>query len=136
MKIALVTDTHFGARSDSQPFDAFFKKFYSEIFFPELDKRGITNVIHLGDCFDRRKYINFNSLKSQSKIKVSSDEVFQFYSEKKLLDSFARDGTIVYEDMILWEEVAQSKYKKNQYPVSFDQLFDNYKDLEKLFNGQ
>jgi len=79
---------------------------------------------------------NFNSLKSQSKIKVSSDEVFQFYSEKKLLDSFARDGTIVYEDMILWEEVAQSKYKKNQYPVSFDQLFDNYKDLEKLFNGQ
>ena len=64
MKIALVTDTHFGARSDSQPFDAFFKKFYSEIFFPELDKRGITNVIHLGDCFDRRKYINFNSLKS------------------------------------------------------------------------
>jgi DNA repair exonuclease SbcCD nuclease subunit len=62
MKIALVTDTHFGARSDSQPFDAFFKKFYSEIFFPELDKRGITNVIHLGDCFDRRKYINFKTL--------------------------------------------------------------------------
>ena len=40
MKIALVTDTHFGARSDSQPFDAFFKKFYSEIFFPELDKQA------------------------------------------------------------------------------------------------
>lgn len=64
MKIALVTDTHFGARSDSQPFDAYFKKFYTEVFFPEIDKRGIKQIIHLGDCFDRRKYINFNSLKS------------------------------------------------------------------------
>ena len=62
MKIALVTDTHFGARSDSHPFDNYFKKFYSEVFFPELDKREITQIIHLGDCFDRRKYINFNSL--------------------------------------------------------------------------
>jgi len=64
MKLALITDTHFGARSDSQQFDAYFKKFYEEIFFPELDKRKITNIIHLGDCFDRRKYVNFNSLKS------------------------------------------------------------------------
>jgi UDP-2,3-diacylglucosamine pyrophosphatase LpxH len=64
MKIALVTDTHFGARSDSAQFDSYFKRFYNDIFFPELDKRGIKDVIHLGDCFDRRKYINFNSLKS------------------------------------------------------------------------
>jgi len=64
MKIALITDTHFGARSDSQTFDAYFKKFYDEVFFPELDKRNIKKIIHLGDCFDRRKYVNFNSLKS------------------------------------------------------------------------
>ena len=38
MKIALVTDTHFGARSDSQQFDAYFKRFYEDIFFPELEK--------------------------------------------------------------------------------------------------
>lgn len=64
MKIALITDTHFGARSDSQQFDAYFKEFYQTIFFPEIDKRGIKHIIHLGDCFDRRKYINFNSLRS------------------------------------------------------------------------
>ena len=63
-KIALVTDTHFGARSDSIPFDNFFRRFYEEIFFPEIDKRGIKHIIHLGDCFDRRKYINFNTLSS------------------------------------------------------------------------
>jgi DNA repair exonuclease SbcCD nuclease subunit len=64
MKIALVTDTHFGARSDSLPFDNFFRKFYNEVFFPTLAREHITNVIHLGDCFDRRKYINFNILKN------------------------------------------------------------------------
>lgn len=63
MKIALVTDTHFGARSDSIPFDNFFSKFYDYSFFPELEKREIKTVIHLGDIFDRRKYINFNTLK-------------------------------------------------------------------------
>jgi DNA repair exonuclease SbcCD nuclease subunit len=63
-KVALVTDTHFGARSDSITFDNFFRKFYEETFFPELDKRGIDTIFHLGDCFDRRKYINFNTLSS------------------------------------------------------------------------
>lgn len=63
-KVALVTDTHFGARSDSVPFDKFFRKFYDETFFPEIDRRGIKTIFHLGDCFDRRKYINFNTLSS------------------------------------------------------------------------
>lgn len=67
MKIALVTDTHFGARSDSQAFDNYFKKFYDEVFFPTLEKRKISQIIHLGDCFDRRKYINFNSLSNCKK---------------------------------------------------------------------
>lgn len=64
MKVALITDTHFGARSDSIPFDNFFRRFYLEKFWPEIDKRGIKTIFHLGDCFDRRKYINFNTLKS------------------------------------------------------------------------
>ena len=63
-KLCLVTDTHFGARSDSIPFDNFFRRFYEEVFFPEIDKRGIRHIVHLGDCFDRRKYINFNTLSS------------------------------------------------------------------------
>ncbi len=63
-KLCLVTDTHFGARSDSIPFDNFFRRFYKEVFFPEIDKKGIQHIIHLGDCFDRRKYINFNTLSS------------------------------------------------------------------------
>jgi DNA repair exonuclease SbcCD nuclease subunit len=62
MKVALITDQHFGARSDSLIFDDYFQKFYNDIFFPELDRRNIDTVIGLGDLFDRRKYINFNIL--------------------------------------------------------------------------
>ena len=64
MKIALITDLHFGGRSDSLTFDAFFEKFYAEKFFPILDERKIETVVCLGDTFDRRKYINFNSLQN------------------------------------------------------------------------
>jgi len=64
MKAALLTDTHHGARGDSVAFDLYFKQFYDNIFFPTIEQRGITRIIHLGDCFDRRKYINFNSLQS------------------------------------------------------------------------
>ena len=63
-KICLITDTHFGARSDSIQFDNFFRKFYEETFWPTIDKHNIKTIIHLGDCFDRRKYINFSTLKS------------------------------------------------------------------------
>ena len=62
MKIALLGDTHFGARGDSQHFHAFFEKFYSEIFFPYLINNNIKTVLQLGDIFDRRKYSNHYSL--------------------------------------------------------------------------
>jgi len=63
VKIALVTDQHFGARNDSKKIADHMQKFYDNVFFPEIDKRGIDTVINLGDTFDRRKYISFTSLK-------------------------------------------------------------------------
>jgi DNA repair exonuclease SbcCD nuclease subunit len=62
MKVALITDQHFGARNDSLTFHLFFKKFYQEFFFPYLEENGIDTVIMGGDTFDRRKYINFLTL--------------------------------------------------------------------------
>ena len=63
MKVALITDQHFGARNDSIHFLDFYEKFYKECFFPTLDSLGISTVLILGDTFDRRKYINFYSYK-------------------------------------------------------------------------
>lgn len=61
MKIALVNDTHFGARGDSQVFNQYFFKFWENIFFPYLKENNITTLIHLGDVVDRRKFINHNT---------------------------------------------------------------------------
>jgi len=63
MKIALVTDTHWGVRNDNLSFLDYFDRFYSNVFFPELDKRGINTVLHLGDIVDRRKYISYVTLR-------------------------------------------------------------------------
>lgn len=66
MKLAILCDTHFGARSDSKIFLKHQEKFFKEIFFPCLQDRNIETILHLGDVFDRRKYINFFTL-TQSK---------------------------------------------------------------------
>ena len=62
MKIALITDTHYGARKGSKTFHDFFQKFYDNVFFPTLEERNIKTVIHLGDAFDSRKTIDFWAL--------------------------------------------------------------------------
>ena len=60
MKAAIITDTHYGARKNSKLFHDYFEKFYNEIFFPKLEEEGITTVIHMGDCFDSRKGVDFS----------------------------------------------------------------------------
>ena len=58
---AIICDSHFGARGDSPTFQNYFKAFYTDIFFPYLEKSGITEIYHLGDLVDRRKYINYST---------------------------------------------------------------------------
>jgi hypothetical protein len=62
MKIAIITDQHFGARKNSKLFHDYFLKFYDEVFFPTLEKEGITTIVDMGDTFDNRTGINFAAL--------------------------------------------------------------------------
>jgi DNA repair exonuclease SbcCD nuclease subunit len=62
MKVAILTDTHYGARRGSKLFHDYFEQFYKNIFFPTLEQYGITTVIHMGDAFDSRKSIDYQSL--------------------------------------------------------------------------
>ena len=61
--VAIITDQHFGARNDSIHFLDYYERFYRDTFFPALDANGINCLLILGDTFDRRKYVNFYSLK-------------------------------------------------------------------------
>ena len=62
MKICILGDTHFGARGDSLDFHKYFKRFYNEVFFHYLKVNDIKSIFQMGDLFDRRKFINFNTL--------------------------------------------------------------------------
>ena len=68
MEIAIITDTHFGARKNSKLFHDYFEKFYKEVFFPTLDERKIKHIVHMGDCFDSRKGIDFAALRWAKKV--------------------------------------------------------------------
>lgn len=60
--IAVINDTHFGARNDSPIFLDHFLGFFEEVFFPYIERHGINQILHLGDFLDRRKFVNFHTL--------------------------------------------------------------------------
>src|ERR1700692_639569 len=110
MKIALITDQHWGARADSIAMISYFKKFYDEIFFPYLKEHEITYVIDCGDSVDRRKYINFLTLQYVKEF---------FYDRLENMD--------IKLDMIVGNH---STYYKNSNDInSCNLLFSRYKNV-------
>ena len=61
MKIALITDQHLDGRKGSLAFWNFWQKFYDNVFFPTLEKHKVNTIIDLGDTFDNRKSMDFNT---------------------------------------------------------------------------
>ena len=62
MRIGLICDTHYGAKKGSKHLHDYFELFYKNIFFPALEEHGVEAVIHMGDAFDSRKSIDYQSL--------------------------------------------------------------------------
>ena len=62
MKVAIITDQHFGARKSSKFLHDHFKRFYDDIFFPYLEEHNIKVVVDMGDTFDNRRSIDLWAL--------------------------------------------------------------------------
>lgn len=58
MKVALITDLHYGIRNDNSAFYSYQKK-SNDNFFQHIRTSAIDAVYVLGDVFDRRKYLNY-----------------------------------------------------------------------------
>jgi len=120
MKIAILNDTHAGARNSSEIFLDYFGKFYSEVFFPYCDQHGIKQIIHLGDFYDHRKFINFKALYHNRKtflepmrergmtmdiIPGNHDVVYKntndLCSLKELLGFFVKDVNIILKPTVM-----------------------------------
>ena len=68
MKVAILNDTHCGVRNSSDIFLKYQERFYSEIFFPYLKEHNIKNILHLGDYYEHRKFVNFKALNQNRKV--------------------------------------------------------------------
>ena len=67
MKLAILNDTHCGIRNSSQIFLDNSADFYENVFFPECEKENIKQIVHLGDFYDHRKFVNFKALNHSRK---------------------------------------------------------------------
>lgn len=61
-KVAILNDTHAGARNSSSIFIDYQEQFYTNIFFPYLRENNISRILHLGDYYEHRKFVNFKVL--------------------------------------------------------------------------
>lgn len=110
MLVPVISDSHFGARNDLKVFQDYQENYYKNEFFPYIDEHNVTNIIHLGDVFDRRKYINFATL----------DRVRRFF-----FDELAKRGIMLH--VILGNhDVA---YKNTNRVNSLDLLLRDYDNI-------
>ena len=62
MKYAIVTDTHLSVRNDLESLAQHQNHFWEHVFFPILKERGINQILHLGDFFDKRQFVTVRSM--------------------------------------------------------------------------
>lgn len=62
MKIAIITDQHFGFKRQSTVFHDYFLKFYNNVFFPYIKENNITTIVDMGDTFDSRKTLDLTTI--------------------------------------------------------------------------
>lgn len=68
MDVAILNDTHAGVRNSSDIFIEYQARFYEEVFFPYLLENNIKKILHLGDYFEHRKYVNFKALNQNRRV--------------------------------------------------------------------
>jgi len=68
LKIAILNDTHCGIRNSAEIFLNNAADFYNNVFFPECKKQGVQQIVHLGDYYDHRKFVNFKALNHNRKV--------------------------------------------------------------------
>ena len=105
MKLAFITDPHWGARSNNPYYMENLIDFFEKIFFPYVIDNQIKNVIVLGDVFERRKDINFNVLYHAKK--HFFDRMLELNLDVKVIygnhDIYYRNTSHVNSiDLLLW----------------------------------
>jgi DNA repair exonuclease SbcCD nuclease subunit len=120
LKFAILNDTHCGIRNSSDIFIDYQERFYNEVFFPYLEENNIKHIVHLGDYYEHRRFINFKALNSNRKVflerlrkdKITMDIIpgnhdtyykntNELNSLKELLGHYMNEVNIVHQAKVL-----------------------------------
>jgi len=104
MKVAIITDSHYGFKKGSKHFHDYFELFYKNVFFPTIEERGIKTVIHMGDAFDNRKGIDFWGLDWTRRVVLEPLRKYEVYMLVGNHDIFFRNSTIINAIDLLLQE--------------------------------
>ena len=126
MKIALITDTHFGARNDNLNFNDYFYEFYEKQFFPYLKEYNIKHCVHLGDVMDRRKFVSYRIAKDFRERFISQFEGINLHMLVGNHDIYYKNTN----DVNSLQELVEGKFSNIKvYPEATEVEFDGCKIL-------
>ena len=122
MKIAIITDTHYGARKGSKHLHDYFEKFYNDVFFPTLEKEKITTVIHMGDIFDSRKSIDYQSLEWAKRVVFEPLKKYKVYAITGNHDCYYKNTNYVNSPELLLKDYSNIKTYSKANEIVVDKL--------------
>jgi DNA repair exonuclease SbcCD nuclease subunit len=122
MRVALINDTHWGARKGSKLFHDYFELFYKNVFFPTLEQYGITTVIHMGDAFDSRKSIDYQSLEWSKRVVFNPLSKYDVHMIVGNHDSYYKNTNNTNSPQLLLKDYPNVKTYSSPTEIKVDNL--------------
>ena len=141
MKVAIITDTHYGARKGSKHLHDYFEMFYRDIFFPSLEEHKIDTIIHMGDIFDSRKAIDLQSLEWSKKVVFEPLKKYKVHALIGTHDCYYKNTNHVNSPELLLQDYSNIKTYSKASEISLDKLkilllpwinSENFEETENL----
>ena len=144
MKVAIITDTHYGARKGSDHLHNYFEMFYRDVFFPSLEKYQVDTIIHMGDIFDSRKSIDLKSLEWSKKVVFEPLKKYNVYAIVGNHDCYYKDTNYVNSPELLLRAYPNIKLYSKATEIEIDKLkilmlpwinSENFDETKELIDG-
>ena len=141
MRLAIITDTHYGARKGSKHLHDYFELFYRDVFFPSLEEHQIDTVIHMGDIFDSRKAIDLQSLEWSKRVVFDPLKKYNVHAIIGNHDCYYKNTNHVNSPELLLKDYENIKTYSKATEISLDKLkilllpwinSENFEETEKL----
>ena len=97
MRVAIITDQHFGARKNSKHFHDYFLRFYKDIFFPTIEKDKMVQVIDY-----EHPVFTQSTLEGQAELHALQGSDNTYYAGAHLGFGFHEDGLQSALRVIKW----------------------------------